>query len=85
MTHVRDVEAECDDGFVTARERMVELQIASRGIEDEAVLRAMREVPREVFVPPEFRQLAYMDRSLPIRRLRRRAGWHTRLARERAV
>ena len=34
------------------RERMVELQIAGRGIADARVLAAMRTVPRHLFVPP---------------------------------
>src|SRR3569832_1968776 len=40
---------------------MVEKQLRSRDIRDERVLRAMREIPREEFVPPEFRGLAYRD------------------------
>lgn len=35
-------------------------------IQDERVLRAIGAVPREHFVPPEARQLAYADRALPI-------------------
>ena len=50
----------------SARERMVETQIAARGIRDPAVLRAMRTVPRHEFVNPEFLDLAYADRPLPI-------------------
>jgi len=34
----------------SARERMVEAQIARRGIRDRHVLEAMRRVPREAFV-----------------------------------
>lgn len=49
-----------------ARERMVDRNIAARGIRDPAVLAAMREVPREAFVPPELVGLAYLDRPLPI-------------------
>ena len=45
---------------------MVETQVAARGIRDAAVLRAMRAVPREVFVPPELRDSAYRDSPLPI-------------------
>lgn len=47
------------------REWMVEQQIARRGIEDERVLDAMRSVPRHLFIPPEVRDLAYLD--CPIR------------------
>ena len=45
---------------------MVEGQLRQRGIEDERVLSAMGEVPRERFVPPELRDRAYADCALPI-------------------
>ena len=48
------------------RERMVKEQLVRRGIHDACVLCAMREVPRENFVLPEFRQEAYEDCPLPI-------------------
>jgi len=40
---------------------MVEAQLRKRGICDERVLRAMREIPREEFLPAELRVLAYRD------------------------
>ncbi len=52
--------------FDAARERMVAEQIAGRGIDDAAVLRAMRLVPREHFVPEAERPAAYDDTPLPI-------------------
>ncbi|HSS43106.1 MAG TPA: protein-L-isoaspartate(D-aspartate) O-methyltransferase [Solirubrobacterales bacterium] len=48
------------------RRRMVERQLRARGIEDEGVLEAMAEVPREEFVPEELRDRAYADSALPI-------------------
>ncbi|MBZ9861876.1 protein-L-isoaspartate(D-aspartate) O-methyltransferase [Mesorhizobium sp. CA12] len=48
------------------RGRMVDVQIAQRGIHDRRVLEAMREVPREVFVDPDFEEFAYEDTPLPI-------------------
>ena len=45
---------------------MVRRQVAGRGIVDPAVLAAMRSVPRHEFVPPEYIDLAYDDRPLPI-------------------
>ncbi|MGH2980874.1 MAG: protein-L-isoaspartate O-methyltransferase family protein, partial [Solirubrobacterales bacterium] len=45
---------------------MVERQLRRRGIGDERVLEAMREVPRELFVPDEQRRRAYADSALPI-------------------
>ena len=52
--------------FAVERQAMVERQIASRGITDEAILNAFRAVPRELFVPPEYAELAYGDHPLPI-------------------
>jgi protein-L-isoaspartate(D-aspartate) O-methyltransferase len=48
------------------RYRMVDEQVRARGVEDPAVLRAMRKVPRHRFVPEQMRRLAYADRPLPI-------------------
>lgn len=45
---------------------MVDRQIAWRGVGDEHVLRAMRSVPREAFVPESLRIFAYDDAPLPI-------------------
>jgi protein-L-isoaspartate(D-aspartate) O-methyltransferase len=45
---------------------MVERQLRGRGIEDERVLGAMEEVPRELFLPEEVRGDAYSDGALPI-------------------
>jgi protein-L-isoaspartate(D-aspartate) O-methyltransferase len=48
-------------------ERMeFQLALRRRGISDQAVLRAMDEVPREHFVVPEFTDSAYADHALPI-------------------
>lgn len=52
--------------FATARARMVARQLRGHGIEDERVLAAMGEVPREAFVPPPLRHRAYADSALPI-------------------
>lgn len=48
------------------RRRMVERQLRRRGIEDERVLAAMAEVPRERFVPESERSRAYHDGALRI-------------------
>ncbi len=50
------------------RHAMVDVQLAGRGIGDERVLAAFREVPRELFVAAEQSTCAYEDRPLPIRR-----------------
>ena len=52
--------------FAELRERMVERQIAARGIRDPALLDAFRQVPREEFVSPEYGCQAYGDHPLPI-------------------
>lgn len=50
----------------SARNDMVKYQIKKRGITDERVLKAMRVVPRHLFVPLEYREDAYNDHPLPI-------------------
>ena len=48
-------------------ERMeFQLALRRRGVSDQAVLRAMEEVPRENFVAPGFTDSAYADQALPI-------------------
>jgi protein-L-isoaspartate(D-aspartate) O-methyltransferase len=51
-----------------AREHMVRAHVAGRGIRDAALLAAMRQVPREAFLPPELAEFAYEDTPLPIAR-----------------
>jgi protein-L-isoaspartate(D-aspartate) O-methyltransferase len=55
-----------DFDFDDMRRRMVERQIAARGITGELVLEAMRKVPRHEFVPAHLRAHAYDDGPLPI-------------------
>ncbi len=50
----------------TARLAMVRHQIERRGIMDERVLQAMREVPRHAFAPAKRRHEAYGDHPIPI-------------------
>src|ERR1700743_2925800 len=48
-------------------EKMIfQLTLRRRGISDQAVLRAMEEVPRELFVEPSDREVAYRDSALAI-------------------
>ncbi len=49
-----------------ARSRMVQDQIAARGVQDTATLRAMSTVPRHFFVPERLAHRAYEDTPLPI-------------------
>ncbi len=54
------------DPYTLLRERMVETQIEDRGVTDQRLLGVMRQIPRHLFVPPEYREAAYQDRPLPI-------------------
>jgi protein-L-isoaspartate(D-aspartate) O-methyltransferase len=45
---------------------MVDRQLRRRGIDDERVLAAMEEVPRELFLPEDMRKRAYRDGALRI-------------------
>lgn len=45
---------------------MVKTQIQPRGISSEAVLSALRKVPREKFIPPQYSELAYDDSPINI-------------------
>jgi protein-L-isoaspartate(D-aspartate) O-methyltransferase len=57
-----------DQALAASREAMVARQIAARGVRDEAVLAAMRKVPRHLFVPAAVVANAYDDTPLPIGR-----------------
>jgi protein-L-isoaspartate(D-aspartate) O-methyltransferase len=52
--------------FASARFQMVESQLRPNGVTDPALLRAMAEVPRELFVPAEHRPLAYADDDIEL-------------------
>ena len=55
-----------DSSLAGARDRMVDVHVARRGVRDPRVLDAMRDVPREAFVEPGFEEFAYADSPLPI-------------------
>jgi protein-L-isoaspartate(D-aspartate) O-methyltransferase len=52
--------------YATARNRMVESQLISRGIKDARVLETMRKLPRHRFVEEALVSQAYNDHPLPI-------------------
>ena len=54
------------DEMRAERKMMVDKQVKARGITDRAVLAAMEEVPRHLFVPEADLAAAYDDRPLPI-------------------
>jgi protein-L-isoaspartate(D-aspartate) O-methyltransferase len=48
------------------REIMIKEQLLARDISDPATIKAIRNVPRHEFVPPEMKPYAYSDNPLPI-------------------
>lgn len=58
--------AQNDDKFNGQRMQMVERQIKSRGVTDQATLEACMKVPRHRFVLPQYINSAYNDSPLPI-------------------
>ena len=52
--------------FTTLRQRMVDRQIAARGLDNPVLLAAFRAVPREDFVSGDYADYAYQDSPLPI-------------------
>jgi protein-L-isoaspartate(D-aspartate) O-methyltransferase len=55
-----------EDEAVRVRTASLILRLRTLGIGDRRVLKAMETVPREHFVPEEWRRQAYEDRTLPI-------------------
>jgi protein-L-isoaspartate(D-aspartate) O-methyltransferase len=52
--------------FALARANMIESQVRPNGITDERIIAAMAAIPRELFVPPARRSLAYIDEHIEI-------------------
>ena len=52
--------------FALARQNMVECQLRTNKVTDEQVLDAMRDLPREVFVPSAKSTLAYIDEDVQL-------------------
>lgn len=55
----------CHEGLEEQRQQLL-VSLRQNGIQDERVLAAMNDVPRERFVDPAQRSLAYADNALPI-------------------
>ena len=51
---------------LAARQQMVDQQIRTWEVLDPRVLDVFATVPREAFVPPEYRELAFADAAIPI-------------------
>jgi protein-L-isoaspartate(D-aspartate) O-methyltransferase len=54
------------EDFENARRMMVDGQVTPMGVIDPLLLAAMREIPRERFVPPALRHRAHADALLPL-------------------
>lgn len=52
--------------FAVQRKNMVESQVRPADVVDRRIIRAMLEIPRELFVPEDVRPLAYSDREVRI-------------------
>ena len=52
--------------YALARETMIDSQMRPEGVNDPAVVAAIRKVARERFVPESSRPLAYIDRAVPL-------------------
>lgn len=64
MTLVDDRHAA--DDMHTARRAMIDSQLRVTGVNSPAILTAFNAVPREDFVPPARRAVAYADRAVPL-------------------
>lgn len=65
MTQTRSIDMEHFD-LRRARRNMVENQVRTWEVLDARVLETLAELPRESFVPPAYRSLAYADMALPL-------------------
>jgi protein-L-isoaspartate(D-aspartate) O-methyltransferase len=56
------------DAMSHLRRAMVDCQLRTYDVTDRTVLAAMDQVPRELFVPADVQELAYLDRPVPVGR-----------------
>ena len=52
--------------FAAARQNMVDCQILPNRVTDQRLISALSTVPREAFVPTEFKGVAYVDEAIPL-------------------
>ena len=52
--------------FEAARQQMIQQQVRAWDVLDPGVLEVLARVPRERFVPPAFRELAFADTAIPL-------------------
>ena len=60
------VEERPSTAIPAARRAMIDSQLRVSGVNDPAILAAFAAVPREDFVPAGLKEIAYMDRALPL-------------------
>jgi protein-L-isoaspartate(D-aspartate) O-methyltransferase len=66
LSAVSACSAQEEHDFARSREVMVETQIIDRGVKDPNVIKAMKKVPRHLFVPVRHKAFSYADHPLPI-------------------
>ncbi len=54
--------------YASARDHMVDGQVRPNKVIDPRIIRAMRRIPRERFIPPHLASLAYVDEDVPLDR-----------------
>jgi protein-L-isoaspartate(D-aspartate) O-methyltransferase len=52
--------------FTEARNRMVDSQVRPNRVTDARIIAAMRDIPRELFLPARLRPFAYIDEDVPL-------------------
>jgi protein-L-isoaspartate(D-aspartate) O-methyltransferase len=52
--------------FEVAREAMVECQVLPGGVRNNKLCRVLKSIPREAYVPEKYKNLAYMDKNIPL-------------------
>lgn len=52
--------------FSEARHNMVNQQVKTMDVKNSLILSVLEEIPREIFVPPKYQQLAYADTDIPL-------------------
>lgn len=61
-----DEQRPAEGGMAAARRAMIDSQLRVSGVNDPAILAAFAAVPREEFVPAQWRTVAYIDRAVPL-------------------
>lgn len=56
------------DDFADQRTKMVDSQLRTEAVTDYGILAAMGRIPRELFVPPALKTLAYLDNDIVLKR-----------------